>query len=307
MRAIGCRGSAVPEASRHLPRANAAHSPVTAHRQQLCACEAEIFQERVVPPAWNWVCVRDRGSRFPLNGSVYRSNAEAWQISRGRVSEVTNQTLPEPWGISFWENSEQSGPNPRKTVILSGSKPKKMFTPALPHKNRVLVFSSCQCSRLLAWKSWWRKSSASLLSHVSFFSRVVVIMGTSSESLLNQGPYRQKLSTAVPGKQHLIRLHEVGSFYKWCCSRVWDSFGEQDAGHVWLPSTHYWHGRFRDLLYIPDISFPCLRLLPFARYICKHSLLDQSAVSPGYWQFCQWLLWDWDLIIAAWNIFMPGV
>lgn len=164
--------------------ADASLSPVTAQRQQLCACEAEIFQEGVVPPAWNGVCVWDRGSRFPLNGSVYHSNAEAWQNSRGRASEVTNQTLPEPWGSSFWENSEQSGPNPRKTVIPSGGKPKKMFTPALLHKTRVLVLFYWQRSQLSAWKSWWRRSSASLLSHGSFVSRVVVIMGTSSKSLL---------------------------------------------------------------------------------------------------------------------------
>lgn len=133
------------------------------------------------------VYVWDRGSRFPLNGSVYHSNAEAWQISRGRVSEVRNQTLPEPWGSSFWENSEQSGPNPRKTLIPSGRKPNKMFTPALLHKMKVLVLFSCQCSGLLAWKSWWRRSSASLLSHVSFVSRVVVIMGTSSKSAETKG------------------------------------------------------------------------------------------------------------------------
>lgn len=163
--------------------ADASHSCATAHMQLLCACVAVIFLENVVPPAWNRVRVWGGGGRFTLNGSVYHPKAEAWQISSCRASDVTNQTLPEPWGSSFWENSEQSDPNPKKTVIPSGGKPKKMFTPALLHKARVLVLFYWQCSQLPGWKSRWRRSSASLYSHASVVSRIAVIIRASSKSL----------------------------------------------------------------------------------------------------------------------------
>lgn len=174
MHPAGCR---VPHTS------NASHSWVTAHTQLMCDCVAVIFPEKkkrkVVPPTWNCVCVGSGGGRFPLKGSVYHPKAEAWQTSRCQDSEVTNQIQLEPQGNSFWENSEQSDPNPKKTVIPSGCKPRKMFTPALLHNTRVLVLFYWQCTWLPGWKSRWRRSSASLFSHASFVSRTAVVIRTS--------------------------------------------------------------------------------------------------------------------------------
>lgn len=95
------------------------------------------------------LCVWGGSGRFPLKGSVHHPKAEAWQTSRCWGSEVTNQILLEPQGSSFWQkNSEQSDLNHKKTVIPSGFKPKKMFTPALLHKTRFLVLFYWQCTWL---------------------------------------------------------------------------------------------------------------------------------------------------------------
>lgn len=161
-------------------RSNASHSWVTAQTQLVHACVMVIFPDKVMPPACSLVLVWGGSGRFPLKGGVHHPKAEAWQTSRCWGSEVTNQILLEPQGSSFWKkNSEQWDLNHKRTAIPSGFKPKKMFTPALPHKARFLVLFYCQCMWLPGWKRRWGRSSASLFSHASFVSRTAVVTGTS--------------------------------------------------------------------------------------------------------------------------------
>lgn len=162
-----------------LDRSASPHSCVTAQTQLLCACVAVNFPE-VVPPAWNCVHVWGKGSRFPVNGVCVTQRQMLGRSPDAKPQKFQTRALVELFLRKQWTVR----PKPQEDCYPLWRQTKENVPPALVHKPRDLVVFCWQCSWLPGWESRWRRNSASLSSHATFVSRIVVIGGTSSKSLL---------------------------------------------------------------------------------------------------------------------------